>query len=242
MFLIYFPLAIIALFGFYSIIKDFIKNKQIYSNFNLYILLLFLIFLFPITQKYVSPRYIYASYIFLFYFLSYGFVLLLNKKWRKHISSRLIPAIAMLLLIVIPFWYYQNPNFVLLNKKVISAQNTANFINNNLDKEDAIMAQPGYSAKLIYLTGHRTVGLYPIPEKLLDVIDYYNISYVIFGKRYTLDIHHYATDSVEFIRDNPDKFELVATIPEDYSDFYVEGDTARTDEVYIYRVKNTFSS
>jgi len=44
-------------------------------------------------------------------------------------------------------------------------------------------------------------------------------------------------DSVEFIRNNPDKFELIETVQEDYSEFYVEEDLASTDEVYIYKVK-----
>ena len=99
------------------------------------------------------------------------------------------------------------------------------------------MSQPGYTAKLIYLTGHRMVGLYPKPEKLLEVIDYYDIKYVVFGRHYTIDVHNYGVDSVEFIRNNPDKFELIETVQEDYSEFYVEEDLASTDEVYIYKVK-----
>ena len=97
------------------------------------------------------------------------------------------------------------------------------------------MAQPGYNLKLIYLTGHRMVGLYPRPEKLDYLIDYYDIKYIIFGRIYT-DIYYFDLDSIEFIKNNPNKFELIATIQEDYSDFYVEDDPARTDEFYIYKV------
>ncbi|MBN4049088.1 glycosyltransferase family 39 protein [archaeon AH-315-M20] len=238
MFLIYLPLALIALLGFFSIIKDFIKTKQIYNNVNLYIVGLFLIFLIPITQTFVSPRHILTSYFFLFYFIGYGLVVLFEKKLKLQVRSKLIPIITILLLLIIPFWYYYNPYLVLFNKPVFGAQDTAEFINSNLKKEDAIMAQAGYAVKLIYLTGHRVVGLYPKPEKLLSVIDYYDIKYVIFGRHYTSDVHHYSIDSVEFVRNNPDKFKLIATIHEDYSDFYTEEDLASTDEVYIYKVKN----
>ena len=140
-----------------------------------------------------------------------------------------------------PFWYYFNPHLALFNKKVVSAQNTADFVNNNLNKEDAIMAQPGYATKLIYLTGRRTVGLYPNPEKLKELIDFYDIDYIVFGRYYT-DVFKYVPRAVDYIRNNPDKFELIATIPEDYSSFYDEGNLARTDEVYIYKVKNAINS
>ena len=241
MLLIYLPLAIISIFGFFLIVKDIIRTRQIHNNFNLFIVLLFLIFLFPLTQKYVSPRYIYTSYFFLFYFTSYGIISLLNKRLRHSILQKIIPVIVILLLLIIPFWYYFNPHLVLLNKKLVSAQNTADFINDNFNKEDAIMAQPGYAAKLIYLTGHRTVGLYPNPEKLKELIDFYNIDYIVFGKYYT-DVFKYTPRTVDYIRKNPDKFELIATIPEDYSNFYAEGNLARTDEVYIYKVKNAINS
>lgn len=237
MFLIYFPLALLALLGFLSIIKDFIRTKKIYENANLYMTGLFFVFLIPLTQQILSPRYIFTSYIFLFYFISYGIFILLMKRRITKAYAKIIPMMAMLLLLLIPFWYYNNGHFILFNKKVVAAQKTANFINSNLDKEDAIMAQQGYNIKLIYLTGHRMVGLYPKPEKLLDVIYYYDIKYVIFGRVYTSYFGLFSTDSVEFIRNKPDKFELVATIPEDYSDFYVEGDPKRTDEVYVYKVK-----
>ena len=42
---------------------------------------------------------------------------------------------------------------------------------------------------------------------------------------------------VEYIIKNPDKFKLIATIEEDYSNFYDKKDVARTDETYVYSVK-----
>jgi len=235
MFLIYLPLALIALFGFYTIIKNFIKTKQIYNNVNLYMIGLFFIFLIPITQQFVSPRYIYTSYFFLFYIISFGISTLFIKKESLRNYSKLF-IIVIILFLLIPSWFIYNSNFVLFNKKVFGAQNTADFINDNFDKDDAIMAQPGYSARLNYLTEQRTLGLYSEPEKLPYLIDYYNVSYIVFGRRYTQDIYHYRIETIDYIKSNPDKFELIATIQEDYSDFYVDADLARTDEVYIYKV------
>jgi len=141
-----------------------------------------------------------------------------------------------LLLLLIPFWYYNNPHIALFNKKVVSAQNAGDFISKNIPAEAGIMAQPGYGVKLIYLTGNRIIGLSPQPEKLYDMISYYNISYTVFGRYYTSDAYYVSTKSIEFIKNNPNKFELIAAISEDYGDFYSEEDPARTDEVYIYKV------
>lgn len=236
--LIYVPLFLIAMFGFYSVLRQTINGKKLYKNIPLYLLLLFLVFLFPITQKYTSPRYIYTSYILLYYLIGYGTVLLLTKKRIKYLLGSIIPTIVILLMILLPFWYLSNPYFVFFTKKVVSAQNTAEFINKNIDKDAAIMAQPGYGAKIIYLTGRRTVGLYPKPEYLLDVIKYYNISYILFGRYYTYDAYYYAKNSVEFVKNEPNKFELIATIHEDYTNFLREEHPGSTDEVYIYKVKN----
>ena len=128
--------------------------------------------------------------------------------------------------------------FVLAQEPFYSAQNTADFIDNNLPKDAGIMTQPGYTIKLIYQTDNRIVSIYPKPDSLLDLIDYYDISYIVFSRYYTWDRYHFSKDSVEFVRNNPNKFEHVATIQEDYSDFFVEGDPTRTDEVYVYRVKD----
>ena len=233
---IYIPLALLAIFGLYMMIKDSIKAKEMHDNVNLYIMGLFVIFIFPITQKFVSPRYIYMSYIFLYFMIGYGLAALLEKRVALQIRPKIFPLIAILLLLLIPFWHYNHPYIALFNKKAVSAQNTGDFIASNLPAEAGIMAQPGYGVKLIYLTGNRIIGLPPQPETLAEMIRYYNISYIVFGRRYTWDAYYVSTKSVEFVRNNPDKFELVASIQEDYGGFYDEEDLAGTDEVYIYKV------
>ena len=142
-----------------------------------------------------------------------------------------------LLLLLVPFWIYNNNHFVLSADEFFGAQATADYINGNIGKEAGIMALPGYTVKLIHLTDNRIVGLYPRPDKLVEVADYFDIDYIVFGRTYTLDQYDYYPDAVAFIQSNPDKFELVQTILEDYSGFYDEEDSKRTDEVFIYKIK-----
>lgn len=236
MFVIYLPLFFILFYGLYSIVRNIIRTKKIHNNVNLYVVCLFLLFAFPLTQKLASPRFILTSYFFFFYFISYGLVSLFDKKWKLQIRSRLIPLLMILLLLLTPCWYYANSNFVLLSKKVVGVQNTGDFINANLPRNVGIMAQPGYTNKLNYLTENRLIGLYPNPEKLLALIDYFDISYIVAGRYYTYDKYHMSKDSVEYVMNNPQNFEHIATIQEDYSQVHVEGDPGRTDEVYIYKV------
>ena len=238
MFVIYLPLLFILLYGIYNAVRNIVMTKKIHNNINLYVVCLFLVFVFPITQKFTSPRVILTSYILFFYFISYGFVSLFEKKWKLQIRSRLIPLLMILFLLLIPYWYYTNSHFILLNKKVVGAQNTGDFINDNLPTNTGIMAQPGYSVKLNYLTENRLIGLHQNPEKLSTLIDFFNVSYIVVGKFYTYDRYHMSKDSVEYVMNNPQNFELVATIQEDYSysGIYVDGDPARTDEIYIYKV------
>ena len=99
------------------------------------------------------------------------------------------------------------------------------------------MAQQGYGVKLKHLTGRKVVGLSPKPERLMELIDYFDADYIIFGRYYAQNAYRYDVKTIEFIKNNPDKFELIASIKEDYSKFFVEDDPARTDEVYIYRIK-----
>ena len=240
MFLIYLPLFLVALFSLFSIIKDFFKTRRIYDNVNLYMIGLFLIFIFPLTHKMTSSRFIYTAYFFLFYFISYGLFIIFERKRLLKFYSKLVQVTTILLLVLVPFWYINNEHFVLFTKAVPGVQNTADFINKNLDKNDAIMAQPGYPVNLIYLTGHRIIGLHQNPEKLPELITYYNASYIVTGRLYTYYLGRYSADSAEYVRNNPDKFKLIATMHEDYSDFFVESDHSSTDEVYIYKViKNT---
>ncbi|MBL7055960.1 glycosyltransferase family 39 protein [Candidatus Woesearchaeota archaeon] len=235
MFLIYLPLSLVALYGFISIIYESIKQKKIHNNSNLFMIVMFLVFFIPITQAFVSPRYIYVAYLFMFYFISYGLFLLILKKSEKKYSAFL--KIIILLLLMLPFWVYSHENFLFAKDKSIAANNTGKYLNENIEKDAVIMAQPGYVVKIIYLTDRKTVGLYPKTENLIEVMKYYNVNYIVFGRHYTSEIHHYALDTIDFIKNSPEKFELIATIQEDYSDFYVENDPTRTDEVYIYKVK-----
>lgn len=236
MILIYLPLAIIAAFGFIVTILYSFKTRVFFGNANLYLLLVFFVFLTPLNQQIVSPRYILISYILMFYFISYGLFKLFFEGRPLTVRNAMLLAL-LLLLVMLPFWYANNPNFVLFREKMVASQKTADFVKANLDKDAGIMAQPGYAVKLLYLTGHRTVGLYQRPEKLQEIIDYYNIRYIVFGRFYTWDQYRYSIDTVDFIISHPENFEFIAKIEEDYSDFYVERDPHRTDEVYIYKVK-----
>ena len=234
--IIYLPLSLVALFGIVRIIYHFIKTRKAYGNVGLYALFIFLIFAFPITQKFSSPKYVLVSYIFLYYIISFGLISLLQKIRKWHFYGKYTAAALMLLLLLIPFWYYYNPNFVFSLNKFISAQKTGDFINANIPKDAVIMAQPGYTAKLIYLTGNKIIGLHHDPEKLPYLIELYNVSYAVTGKFYT-EARGLSRESVDHIMDNPEKFELIGAINEDYSGFFVEEDFARTDRTYIYKIK-----
>ena len=232
----YLPLAIFAASGFFFTIKNYARTKRIYNNYNLYLILVFLIFIFPLTQVISSPRYIYTDYAILYYFIGFGIFMLLKKMNALEIYKRIIPLIAILLVLLIPIWIYYNHYFVFFTKKNIELQRTADYINTNLNKNDGIMAQAGYTYKLPYLTPNRVLGLPPNSENLMPLIRYYNITYVIFGKYYTVNKYQYSKDAVEFIKNNPDKFKLVAAVKEDYNYFYAKDNGANTDEVYIYQV------
>lgn len=239
MIIIYLPLAIFALLGFVFTIKDLINSKKLCNNTNLFLIFLFLIFISSlILQKSsaTSPRWLIPAYAFLYYFIAYGLVNLFKKFKIFQFYNKLIIGIVILLLLLIPFWYYQHNNFVLFNKKFVLAQNTADFINQNLKEDDVVMAQPGYNYKLIHLTGRRMVGLPTTSANLMNLIKYYDVGYLIFGRFYTWDYYKYNQETVEFIRNNPDKFKLIATIKEDYGDLFNKEDKARTDEVYVYKV------
>jgi len=238
MIFLYLPLAIIAIYGFIFIMIDFYKNKKIHNNINLYILSLFIIFMFPITQKVTDSRFIYTAYIFLFYVIAYSIIALLKRidLFKKNAKILSIVIIALLLLLT-PVWYHKNNYFVFLTKKYVFSEKTGDFINKNIKKTDAIMTQPGYTYKLIYMTGNRVIGMPPKSKDLLPFLEYYNISYVIFGRYYTFDKYHYNADSVELIKSSQDKFKLIATIKEDYTKYTNPKDPASSDEVYIYEVK-----
>ena len=244
MLVIYLPLVFIAAFyGFLPIIRNLIKTKRIHGNISFYILSLFLVFIFPISQlatsQMPSQRYIFPAYLFFFYIIAYGFVSLSKKFSMIKNRAKLIPAISVILiLLLVPVWHYHNNYFVFSLKKAVSAQNTGDFINRNIDKRDAIMSQPGYTYKLIYMTGNKMISMPPKAQDLLPFIEYYNISYVVFGKYYTDVKYHFSNDSAQLIRNSPDKFRLIAAIKEDYTKYINPKDPASTDEVYIYEVLN----
>ena len=81
------------------------------------------------------------------------------------------------------------------------------------------------------------MGLHNDQIKLGYLIDYYNTSYIVFGRYYTWDARHFSQETVEYIMENPDKFEFVDMINEDYSNFYNKEDPHITDDIYIYKVK-----
>ena len=237
MFIIYLPIAIVAAYGFLLIFRDFINARKIHCNASLYVISLLLIFIFPITQRATSQRYIYPAYIFFFYVLAYGTVALSRKIgiFKKN-TKMLAIAIAVMILLLVPIWHYSNSHFVFSLGKAVSAQNTGDFINKNIKSTAAIMAQPGYTYKLVYMTDNRVISMPPKAQDLLPFIEYYNISYVVFGRYYTVDKYHYNSDSAELIKNSPGKFKLVSAIKEDYTKYVNPKDPASTDDVYIYEV------
>ena len=235
MLVIYLPLALLALYSLAIIIKDFIRKRQIHNNVEVYSVLMLLVFASQVMQKYTTPRYILLSYVFLFYILSYGLLRIAEKK-KINVRKHLIPAISILLLLIIPFWHANNSSFVFFNEKVIASQKTGDFINANLPRDAGIMVQPGYHAKLTYLTDNRMVGLHHDPKQLERLIGIYNISYIVTGDFFT-EIRGLSRGTVQYIKNNPGKFELIATINENYSEFFDEQDPHKADSLYIYKIK-----
>ncbi len=232
--LLYLPLALAALYGLIRVLFE-LAGKKIHNNHNLYFIILFIIFLVPLIQPFASPRFIYTSYLFLFYFLSYGIYTLLSRK-NPILPSKILLALVIVLLLAVPYWHYRHPYFFYSINASVASQKTGDFINQNLEKDATIIAQPGYGVKIIYLTNRKTIGLHPNPEQFLKHIAFYGADYVVFGKKYTTDFYHYSLDTIGYIENSPSQFRLVANISEDYSNFYVEGDPARTDQVLIYKI------
>ena len=236
MIFIYLPLALLAIYALLHALKEFVNTGKIYQNGNIYLLLVSLIFLFPLTQKVSSPRYIYAAYLLLYYFIGLGVFMLLKRMKKLNFYKIALPLSIILLFILVPFWHLENKHLAVFAKKNVETANTAEFVNKNIGKDKAIMAQPGYVYDLIYLTQNRVLGLPPFSKDLPHFIEYYNVDYVVFGRYYTSSKYFYSKDSIEYIKNNPQKFRLVRTIKEDYSKFFSPQDSAATDEVYIYKV------
>tara|TARA_Y100000310_G_scaffold202413_1_gene202569 strand:+ start:5460 stop:7136 length:1677 start_codon:yes stop_codon:yes gene_type:complete len=241
MIIFYLPLAILSILTIGLVFFNFLKNKNIHNNINIYFISLFLLYLFPITQKFSSPRYIFTAYIFLFYFVSLGINKLISKLTQLELRKTIFPIISLILLLLIPIWHNSNPNLIFNSEVITGASNTANFIKTNISNDAGFMVQPGYNAKLIYLTGNRMVGLHHDPKRLLPLIEQFEIEYLIFGRHFTWEVAQLSKNSVEFILSRSDLFEHVATIQEDYSEFFTEEDSARFDEVYIYKIRKNYS-
>ncbi len=237
MLLIYLPIALIAIYGFYLIAKSFAHKRKLHNNVELYFLIMFLLFLFPLTQKVVSPRYIHTAYLFMYAIIAYGLLKLIkNSKFLMMYKESLIKFAIVAMLFMFLIYFYLNPYFSFSMIKSVGAQNAAGFINQNINKNDAIMSQPGYTYKLLYLTDNRIVSLPQIAADVMPYVQRFNISYIIFGRYYTFERYRYSVDSVNYIKSHPEKFKLVATIHEDYSQFYSQEDAASSDEEYIYKV------
>ena len=237
MLLIYLPMALIAAYGFFSIIKLIVQKGKLHNNVELYFLALFSMFLFPLTQKVVSPRYIHTAYFFMYTIIAYGLIKLIkNSKFLTTHKKSLIKVVIAAMLLMPIIYYYSNPYFTFSMVKSVGAQNAAEFINQNIKKTDAIMSQPGYTYKLLYLTDNRIISLPANAKDVMPYIQRFNISYIIFGRYYTFDRYRYSVDSAGYIKSHPEKFKLIAAIQEDYSKFYSPEDEASSDEEYIYKV------
>ena len=100
------------------------------------------------------------------------------------------------------------------------------------------MGFQGYEVKLIYLTDNKLVGSYPDPAKLDYMIEYYNVSYYIFGYYYTYGKSRYKLETVEYVKNNLTNSSLLRLSKKIIANFYDEEDPKRKDEVYIYKVIN----
>src|SRR3990167_7477151 len=89
MILLYLPLAILCIYGFWILGRSSIPPKK--ENFPfLFLILLFLLFLLPLTQKLVSPRYIFHAYPLLYLIAGFGMVSLyaqIPSRIRKKLPS-----------------------------------------------------------------------------------------------------------------------------------------------------------
>ena len=147
-------------------------------------------------------------------------------------NNIMMVAATILVLVTMVWWYSSHPYFVFFTKPTYSANNTADFINKYIKEEDGIMAQAGYTEVLAYQIKNRILGLPPKSENLLYLIDYYNISYVLYGSFYTSERYFYAKESINFITSHPEKFTLTVIINEDYGNLR----RSSKENIYIYEV------
>lgn len=236
MIVLYLPLAFLVVLGMGRILKDTWRERVWWNNEKLFLLGLFALWAFPVTQQLASPRYILASYIFVFYFIALGLITILEWKGRPSLIDSIVKAFAVSSIILIPAWLLLHPHFVLAAEPVLSARPAAGFINANLPHDAVIMAQPGYGVKLAFQTDNPVIGLHAVPSRLDEIIKRFDVSYVVAGKRFTYDMLQLSRDSVEYVREHPERYRLIANLSEDYSAFFTEDDPASSDEIWIYEV------
>lgn len=232
--IIYPLLFIFAAYAGYRVIKPVISKRRIKGNVMLLYLMLFLIFLVPVHQKINSTRYTVPSIIFLYIIMSHGLFILMKDiglfRFCKGITLSLIIA----LLLYLPFYYYNNPYFLLSKDKVVQANAAAEFLD-SLPK-DGVMVQIGYTPELSYLSNKRIVALAIDPSNIFELIEMYNINYLVYGDSYykpfsqtadEKDIINY--DTIKYIEDHPKQFRFLSVVKETYP-------WGASDSFHVYEV------
>ncbi|MEM4247197.1 MAG: hypothetical protein QXF14_02645 [Candidatus Woesearchaeota archaeon] len=187
-----------------------------------------------IIYKGFSNRYSLGAIIPLVFFLTEGMIC-----WARKIrlDFRIIAKIliATVLIVFLPLQIASHRTFVLAMPFEADAQNTARFLAGL--PNDGIMVQAGYTPEITWLTQpKRVLSLPRTPENLEALIKKYDIHYVVFGERYwAMPVPEnrekvWDYDTIEYIKSNPARFELIKTIPERYR-------TSGVDTLYVYRVR-----
>ncbi|MAG92080.1 hypothetical protein CMO83_05380 [Candidatus Woesearchaeota archaeon] len=228
--IVYLALFLMFIIGIYYLLKD-LKKKKFRNNPHLFFFLMFLLFIFPITQRITTIRFVLMATIPLFYFIALGAVKIkINRNFKINLLL-----LAVLILLLTPFyWIASNNHFVLSADKTIEASNTAAFLDTL--PEEGVMSQVGYSPELNYQTDKRIITMPSDPSTLDRILKDFEISYILYGERYWEKFSDdnadrvFNYDTIEYVRENPQKFRLIKVIKEDYE---VIG---ATDEISVYEV------
>lgn len=231
---IYTALFIFAGYALYQILKYTLTKKSLRGNWMLLILVLFFIFIIPIHQRNYSLRYTLIAMILLFTIINLGlYWLAKNYKFSKA-YKQLIIVLIIGLLVYLPFYYYNNQNFLFSRKVIFQANQVAEFLNQL--PEDGVTAQIGYTPELAYLTDKRVIALPVEPKSLFKIIDMYDISYVLYGESYFKPIAEATKkeevinyDTIKYIQEHPQYFRLIKIIEEKYP-------WGKTDNFYVYKL------
>src|SRR3989338_1652911 len=216
---IYLALFFFFIYGIYHLFNQ-LKNKKTKNNANLFMLFIFLFFMFPVTQRITTIRMVLMATIPLYYFIAFGIdKISFSNSLRKYFSFIMI-----IILLASPiYWVFNNRNFILANGKLVEAGNTAVFLN-SLPGE-GVISQVGYSPELNYQTGKRIITIPSDPANLYWILKEYKISYLLYGQRYWEKFSEnnkgsvFNYDTINHIRENPQKFRLLKVIEEDYGSF-----------------------